>query len=171
MAENTKPDDLQKFCIKLYGMYGLGGILLMLPSWISFLLGLVVLSVACSRNSSKKEAAKETPYASHLRWMHRSFWIWVGVIQPVAVLILCILLYEEIDFMSIVPAAAQAIQGGDEASVNTIMEAFINNNATKIYSIVALAAVPTILWWIRRCWVGYALAKTGKPVENVTSWL
>jgi uncharacterized membrane protein len=171
MTEDAKPDDLRKFCITLYALYGAGGLLLFQPSWIAVLAGLVILTVAYSRANSKKETAKETPYASHLRWMYRSFWIWVGVIQPVAVIILGILLYEEIDFMSLLPAAAQALQSGDEASVNTIMDAFINSNATKIYSIIAATAGPTFLWWIRRCWIGYAQAKEGKPVENVMSWL
>jgi len=47
----------------------------------------------------------------------------------------------------------------------------MEDNMLKISLITAVTLVPSVFWWLRRCWAGYKLAKDGREIGNVTSWL
>ena len=51
------------------------------------------------------------------------------------------------------------------------IQTYIAQNLRKVSSITMITTIPTVIWWLRRCYVGYDLADKGQPVEKVTSWL
>ncbi len=157
--------DLRKLCMTLYGVFGLSAVLQFVEATI--LLGLLALTIAYILTKCKYEAARDTPYASHLRWMLRTFWIGTGVIVPVAVLIATALILMLTNIADVVTA----MSGDDPTAIMSSVQAYMTQNLTKISLITAVTMVPTILWWVRRCWIGFALARDEKPVTNVTSWL
>lgn len=95
--------DLRKFCIILYAVYALSALSQFFE--ITLLPGLLALIIAYIQGNAKKGAAKDTPYASHLRWLSRTFWIGTGVIVPVAVVIAAYLIWTFTDISSIANSA------------------------------------------------------------------
>lgn len=168
MTEDAKPADLRNFCIMLYGIYAvsivLGG---MGPTVLIVLLGLLLVIIAYILMRSKREAAKDTPFASHLRWMNRTFWIGTGIIFPMALIISSFLIWTFTDLASVTDSL---MQGDPDAMMGTI-QSYVENSQTKAFMIGIVTMLPAVIWWLHRCWIGYTLARDGKPVENVTSWL
>jgi uncharacterized membrane protein len=165
MAETAKPVDLQKLFIMLYGVYAASAVLQFFKQ--TLLLGLLALVIAYIVGNSKKVNTEGTPYASHLRWLNRTFWIGSGVIVPIAVVIAAFLICYLTDIFSIL----NTVQGGDWDDLMGAVQNYMQQNMAKISAITLITLAPTVIWWMRRCWIGYTLAKAKKPVENVTSWL
>jgi len=165
MTEDAKPASLQKYCMVLYAAYALSAVMDFFEDTV--FLGLLVLTAAYILGNSKKKAAEGTPYASHLRWMYRTFWIGSAIIVPLAVIFAAGLVWA---FTDIAPVAT-AMANGDPDALMSSVHHYIEQNMNKVSLLTMTMTVPTAVWWIRRCWVGCLLAKAGKPVENVTSWL
>src|SRR3972149_3409119 len=166
LAENKNAmADLRKHCLLLYSLYTLSAVLQFFDKTI--LIGLAALAIAYFLTTAKKEAAKNTPFASHLRWMLRTFWIGTAVIFPIAVIIATFLVLTLTDLIPVMDALNL---DNPEAAVNTLQD-YMQNNITKMLLIAAPVRIPAALWWIRRFWIGCLLAREGKPVEKVTSWL
>jgi uncharacterized membrane protein len=158
-------NDLKKLCMVTYGLYGISAVLQFFEA--TLLPGLLALVIAYILMRSKREEAKDTPYASHLQWMNRTFWIGTGVIVPVAVIIATVLVLTFTDITAVVTA----MNGDNPDAMMGNIQGYIADNMKKVNMIVSFTLVPTVVWWMRRCWTGYALAKEGSPVENVTTWL
>ena len=165
MTEETQTVKLQKYCLTLYGVYAASAVLQF--SEYTVLPGLLLLTIAYFHGNSKRKTAADTPYASHLRWLGRTFWIGSGVIAPVAVLISTGLILVFTDISQI----ASAMSGNDPDLLMANVQNYIMQNAGKVGLLTVVTAVPTALWWLHRCWQGYVLAKEGRPVDNVTRWL
>lgn len=165
MPVTDKETGLRKLCMMLYGIYALSVVLQFAEE--TLLIGLIALIIAYVLTKARHAAAQGTPYASHLRWMLRTFWIGTGVIVPVAVIIATGLILTFTDIATIVPA----MNNDDPGDIMGGVQAYMDKNLQKISLITFLTLAPTVIWWLRRCWVGYALAKNEKPVENVTTWL
>ena len=166
MAENAKPVDLQKLCIMLYGIYALGAVLQTSSDFLPMGLSILILAVAGHFTKSKKDAAEGTAYASHLRWLYRTAWIASCVAIPVNLALSAGLIWIFTDIGSI----ADKVNGDPDALIHA-MQNYMQNNMTRISIFGMMGAAPPTLWWLHRCWRGYVLAKQGKPVEKVTSWL
>jgi uncharacterized membrane protein len=160
-----KENELRKTCITLYALYVISAILQF--SELTLLPGLVMLIGAYIWGNSKQKLSKDTVYASHIRWLYRTFWIGSGVIVPLAVLIATLLIIAFTDIISVI----NTLDTGDPDSTIASITNYMHTNMMKITLITMVSMVPTVLWWIRRCWVGYKLASDGKAVDNVTSWL
>ncbi|MCE9506809.1 MAG: hypothetical protein K8R48_00630 [Alphaproteobacteria bacterium] len=157
--------DLRKYCLILYGLYGLSAVLQFFNKTI--LIGLAALVIAYFMATARKKAAEDTPFASHLRWMLRTFWIGTGVIFPIAIIIATAIV---LAFTDLIPVMVAASFDNPEAQMNA-MQDYMQANMTKISLLTEPFMLLSAFWWLRRCWVGGMLAKNGKPVENVTSWL
>lgn len=164
MSDTIESPTLQKLCIQLYGIYALSAVLQFFEE--TFLVGLLALTIAYIIGNSKKEAAKNTPYASHLRWMYRTLWIGSLVIIPAGLLIGAVLVFIFTDTSMI----TGTLDNGDPDVAMGGIQGYLAHNMTKITILTTITTIPTAAWWINRCWVGYVLAKDGKPVENVTRW-
>jgi len=168
MAEDMTPEKLQRHCFMLYGIYTLSAAL-QISDDISMLgLSILTLAIAGHMCKTKKEAAKDTPYASHLSWLYRTAWIASCVAIPVNLGLSAALVWVFTDIGTI---AHNILDGGDPETIASGLQSYIQNNETKISIFNMIGAAPPTIWWIHRCWRGYVLAKQGKPVENVMSWL
>jgi uncharacterized membrane protein len=157
--------NLRKYCMVLYGLYGLSAMLQFSQS--TLLISALILMLAYAMTTRRKKAAKDTPFASHLRWMLRTFWIGTSIIFPLAIIIATVLV---LTFTDLIPVMAAAAIGNPEAQMNA-MQGYMLENMGEISLITMPFMLLSALWWLRRLWVGYVLARNGKPVENVTSWL
>lgn len=166
MTENSKPDDLRKRCLMLYGIYAVSAVLQVSDDVYMLGLSLLTLAIAGHMSKSKKEAAEGTPYASHLRWLYRTAWIASCVAIPVNLGLSAGLIWTFTDIGSIM----DKMNGDPEALINAV-QAYMQDNMSRISVFNMLGAAPPTLWWIHRCWRGYRLLKEDKPVEHVTSWL
>ena len=162
---DTPDSHLRKLCMTLYATYAASAILQFFEQ--TLILGLLALIIAYILSSTKKKAAKNTIYATHLRWMNRTFWIGTGIIVPVAMIIASFLIWQ----FTNVETLAGLFTGEDTDTLMNNLQGYIQENMTKISVITFITMIPTVLWWLRRCWIGYSLAEAGKPVENVTTWL
>ena len=165
MTDAVAKKDYKKLCLNLYIAYAASSVLQF--SELTLLAGLIILIAAYIMCEIKKWDAKDTPYASHMRWMSRTFWIGTGVIMPIAVVIATVLILKLTNISSI----TSAMKGDDPEAIMTGIQIYMEQNMKKVGLITTLTMAPTVIWWLRRCWVGYKLAKDGKPVENVMSWL
>jgi uncharacterized membrane protein len=118
-------------------------------------------------NAKKQAEVKGTPYESHLHWLYRTAWIASCVAIPVNLGLSAGLIWTFTDVGSI---TRNALNGDAEALMNGL-QSYMDANMTKITIFNMIGAAPPTIWWLHRCWRGYALLKEGKPVENVTSWL
>ncbi len=165
MTEDAKPEKFQKLCLVLYAAYAASAVMDFFEDTVA--LGLLLLTVAYFIGNSRRQAASGTPYASHLRWLNRTFWIGSAVIVPIAVTFAAILVLIFTDIGSI----TTAMTSGDPNAIIASVKNYTQTNMSKVSLLLLTMTVPTAVWWVRRCWVGYILAKAGKPVDNVTSWL
>lgn len=156
---------LQRDTVVLYAVYAVSALLQFYGPTI--MIGLVALLAAYGVGTAKKKAAVNTPYESHLQWLSRTFWIGSAVIVPIAVLIASGLILALTDLVTILNTA----QAGDPGALMGAINAYMAQNFTKIALITLATTLPTAGWWLGRCWRGYTLAKQGKPVEKVMSWL
>jgi len=158
--------NLRKYCMVLYGLYGLSAMLQFSQS--TLLISALILMLAYAMTARRKKAAKDTPFASHLRWMLRTFWIGTGVIVPATMIVAAFIILQ---FTDIIPVMAASMDGDSQADMMNAVQAYRDGHAAKLSFMMIAAMIPATVWWLRRCWIGYALAKKDKPVENVTSWL
>jgi len=165
MTEDKNMPDYKKLCITLYGVYALSAVLQFFFETV--LLGILALVIAYILTVINGARAKDTIYDSHFQWLSRTFWIGGGVIVPAAAVIAAILIWNLTDIASL----TSSISGDYPVAMMSGIQSYMDNNMTKVSLITMATVVPTAIWWIRRCWVGYALVKAGKPVENVKSWL
>ena len=161
----TQKTDIKQLCTTLYIIFALSSILQF--SEITLIPGILALLIAYALVVMKKKEAEGTPFASHFRWLARTFWIGAGVIVPVAIVLAMVLILTLTDIATV----TNAMRSDDPDMMMTGMQSYIEGNMTKIWFITFVTMAPTTVWWLRRCWVGYKLAKEDKPVENVTSWL
>ncbi|MCK5556064.1 MAG: hypothetical protein KAI76_07495 [Alphaproteobacteria bacterium] len=165
MEKDKNIIDYKKLCITLYGVYALSAVLQFFFETV--LLGIIALVIAYILTAVNRARAKDTIYDSHFQWLSRTFWIGGGVIVPAAAVIAAILIWNLTDIAFL----ASSMRGDDPAAMMSGIQSYMDNNMTKVSLITMATIVPTAIWWIRRCWVGYVLVKVGKPVENVKSWL
>lgn len=163
--EEKSLNDLRNYCLVLYVLYAISAVLQF--SEALMLMGIITLLVAYVATGARKKAAIGTTYASHLRWMLRTFWIGTGVIVPVAVLIATGLILHFTDILGL----ADRMSSDDPEALAAAIQNYMQLNGQKITLIMLLTVAPSIIWWLRRCWVGYARAKVGQEIKNVTSWL
>jgi uncharacterized membrane protein len=167
MLEDAETQKLRKRCFVLYGLYALSAALQVSDDLTTLGLSLLTLAIAGHLGNAKKEAAKDTPYASHLRWLYRTAWIASCVAIPVNLGLSTALIWAFTD----VGAIAHSVMNGDPDALTQDLQGYIAGNMTKISIFNMIGAAPPTIWWLHRCWRGYVLLKEGKPVENVTSWL
>ncbi len=162
MTDDTtkKQKDL---CKTLYGLLALSAF--MQFSEQTLLIGLIAMITTLWIASKKRKTSAGTIFQSHYQWMQRTFWIGTGVIIPIAVVISTVLI---ICFTDILQALSNISSG--VVSMNQI-DQYMNERMGKISLYISVTTIPTLIWWVRRCWNGFKLLKEDKPVEKVMSWL
>lgn len=153
--------DPQKQILTIYAIYVVSSLLQFFNETV--LVGLLALVIGYILNHSKKlkEEVKNTPYDSHLRWMSRTFWIGTAVLTPLAMILAGFIVWNFTDLPSIITT----MESNPEAAMGAITK-----DATKASRIADACMIPAVIWWIRRCWRGYELARAEMPVDDVTSW-
>jgi len=157
-----KNENLRKSCTWLYAANALSAVLQLADDLNVGLAGVLLMVIIGIVDNSKKKAAQDTPYASHLRWMNRT--IWIGSLYFIVCLIIGFALVVALTDTSFILA-------GDPDAVMNGFQSYVARYQTRIAVITAVTMAPPVIWWIRRCWIGYSLLKEDKPVEKVTSWL
>lgn len=161
MLGEGKLFDLRKTCLALYGAYGAA--ILMQFFEQAMMPGLLLMVIAFIITRDRRAAAKGTPYESHLRWLTRTFWIGTGVVMPLAIVVATALILQFTDISSIATSDPDALMSG--------ISNYIYGNMSKIMMLSSVSMIPTAVWWLHRCWIGFALARDEEPVKNVTTWL
>jgi uncharacterized membrane protein len=157
--------DMQQTCTTLYILYAVSALMQFFEP--TLLAGLVTLIAAYFYGQSKRKAAEGTAYASHLRWLYRTFWIASLILLPAGVVTATALIFAFTDIGSLATAAGVE----DPSALAKSIQVYMDENMGKVSLITLCATAPVTIWWLNRCWRGYSLAKEGRPLENVTRWL
>lgn len=167
VIDSKTNEQLRHICIMIYALYALSSILQFHET--TLIPGLLTILVAVSLNLSKntKATAKGTIFESHLRWAFRTFWIGSFILLPIAVAISTGLI---LTFTSVSTIASPDIVADSQALMNAI-HSFLNDDIGTVMLLSFVTMGPLLVWWLRRCWLGYKALQKDKPVENVNSWL
>jgi uncharacterized membrane protein len=157
---------LRKSCMTLYGLFAASYPLQFFEQTLA--LGIALLVIAYYLMRSKRTAAKETRYQSHLQWMNRTFWMGTAVLTPLALILSAVILFTFTDVPSSIMNMAP---DQDPAATMDKINSLVKSSTPKVMGITIASFIPVVIWWLRRCWVGYRQAKNNQPIENVTSWL
>ncbi len=152
---------LRNVSMALYGTYTLSVLMQFFEQTMT--LGLLLMVIAYIINRDRRKTAKDTPYESHLQWMSRTFWIGTGVVMPLAIIIATVLILTFTDVSSVATSDPDALMSG--------ITSYIYGNMSKIMMLTSISMIPTAVWWLRRCWIGFDLARSEEPIKNVKTWL
>lgn len=156
-------EKLKNFLVTIYGAYAVSAMMQFFES--TLMLGLFLLTVAYILLVCRRGVAGSL-YESHRRWLNRTLWIG-SLIAAVAAIVSAWLVWTFTD----ISALTQSVKSGDPGAVMNAVNAYMDDNATRISLLTLITSVPTAAWWLRRCWAGYILLKAEQPVANVTTWL
>lgn len=170
MTASVQQENLHKDCLILYVTYAVSAVLQMPSDALMMGLSLLTLAIAGHMSKKKESAARGTPYESHLHWLYRTAWIASCVAIPVNLGLSGWLVWTFTDIGSILHPVAG---GGPDALMSAIqsLQTYMDANMTKIDIFNMVGAAPPTVWWLHRCWRGYAQLRESQPVRNVKSWL
>jgi uncharacterized membrane protein len=158
--------DLRRYCIILYGLYALSALLQFSESTLT-ISGLILI-LAYFMTTCRKKASQDTPFASHLHWLLRTFWIGTALLAPVSVIAGTFIV---LHFTDAIPTMAAYMDSDSTVDTAGAIQNYMTEHGEKVSFVMIAAMIPATIWWLRRCLIGYVLAKDGRPVENVMSWL
>ncbi len=167
VIDNKTTEQLKHNCTMIYALYALSSILQFHET--TLIPGLLTIIVAFALNVSKntKKTAEGTIFESHLQWAFRTFWIGSLVLLPIAVAISTGLI---LAFTSVSSIASPDVVENSQALMNAI-HTFLNDDIATVTLLSLITMAPLLVWWLRRCWIGYKALQADKPIENITSWL
>jgi uncharacterized membrane protein len=175
MTDNAANKMLQT-CTALYAVFAASMLMqltpyTMIPGSVALLFAVVMAYITYGK-------AGDSFYASHCRWLVRTFWIGGVVYMPILTVLASITVMAVVDLSEVesaVKAAALEQHPGGESDqsivVNTVLQSVMDKSGGTIMLIAALFTLPVFGWWLWRCWQGYSLLKQGKPVTDVMRWV
>lgn len=165
MTEETgKKTEMKQLCTLLYGMFAASMTLQFFEETMLFGFLVMVLSIAIAY--FRRDAAQGM-LESHFHWLIRTFWIGTGVLLPISLVLAACLILFYTDMNVIINASAS----GDPQAVIDSYDAYFTSNYNKIMMFTIVSMLPAALWWLYRCWTGYALLRKDQPVDRVERWL
>jgi hypothetical protein len=72
-----------------------------------------------------------------------------------------------VDFSSLI----SKLQSGEFMDPDQIEDFLVTQYGSLMAILTCAFTLPFAVWWVWRCWRGFALARREKPVENVKTWL
>jgi len=154
-----KHPELRTFSMMLYIITAMSAILQFFTT--TLIVGLLFLVIAWLMVRAQKITAKGTAYASHVEWISRTISIGTFVLFPAAFAIAGYLVWKRIDM-----AELQGLMKEEDpnALINAV-RGYMKIHMPEISRIVTITTLPPLLWWLRRCWAGYARAKNSEPID------
>lgn len=150
-------------CKALYALLVLGALLQFTQQTV--LIGMVALLAAAWIATKMRKKSQDSLYQNHFHWIQRTFWIGSGVLTPIAIIISTILI---LAFTNVLQELSHVSSGA--VSMDQV-DQYMQNSMDKISLYIMATSLPTLAWWLRRCWVGYRSLRNEKPIEKVMSWL
>lgn len=163
MTQKTITEKQQERAKNIYILFALGAALCF--SSISFLIlsGILAVIIGIFMAYAGRRQTEDKVLKSHHRWQIRTFWIGNLVLIPVALLANLLLLYLLTDIDVIFSTAARGQYGADIATMQQVIIDFETQNALTLLGVKLATYGLVLVWWLRRCWLGYEALKAGKP--------
>lgn len=180
MTEDTSK--LKNRFVQIYIMYIAAILLSMVPSFAVAIAGLAVGLAGIVFAYKSRTVSEGTIYASHAKWLIRTFWIGGAVLLPIATVIF---------FVAILLPILHLIYGiglggfGNTDAISQLLEqlasvdpanaeAVVNDAAMQYMSdnkgLFLLVGLPTLglstVWWLYRAFKGLNLVKKALPVDK-----
>jgi hypothetical protein len=131
---------------------------------ITVIPGMLLMLIAFFMVKAQRVTAMNTIYASHVEWTRRTLSLGTFIIFPLFAVLAIYLVYKMTDITSLKSAFASN-EDGDLGAMANIIIGYAKQNEAKVNSITTGCITPPILWWVRRCFVGYMRAKRSEPVD------
>lgn len=167
---------MSQTCSALYAVYAVSMLMQLTP--YTMIVGSIALLAAVVMAYITYGKAGDSFYASHCRWLVRTFWIGGVVYMPILTILASITVMCVVDLSEVkaaVQAAALEQHPGSESDssivVNTVLQSVMEKDGGTIILITIIFTLPVFGWWLWRCWKGFSLLQQGKPVENVMRWV
>jgi uncharacterized membrane protein len=158
--------DLKKLCKILYA--ALAATAIMQFSFYTILIGAIAMVITVYiAHEKRKNLPFGNPYATHLTWIIRTFWIGGGVYLPILTLVECGILMTKIDMAEI----QQKMISQEITSPHDIQTMFMTQYSGLMVVTTLIFTLPFLAWWLWRCWSGYKQLEQDQPVKNSMSWL
>jgi len=113
----------------------------------------------------RDDAMRDTIYATHLRWIVRTFWLGVFVYFPLMTLITTALCLSG-DYTAVTQALGEGEKNG-----HALMTIYIQHNAELMTRATFIVSGIYWFWLLYRGLWGFGFAIFRRPVARVTSWL
>ncbi len=159
--------DHQKTCKLVYSLY-LVSLLSLYPQIIVATLGMVAGIAGIILAYRHRASVKDTPYASHVRFQIRTFWLGGGALLPIATVVAAGIIFVFADMSSVYSAMSTMEMG--VLDVAKAVEEYLMTNRKLMFWSTFCSFGPIIAWFLWRCLRGLQLLKAGQAVPNPDTW-
>lgn len=157
--------ELRSFCMAIYIVAGLGGILQFVDG--ALVMSLILLAISWFMVKAQRMAAMGTIYASHVEWTAYTMSRGLTILFPLALIVAGYIVWKGIDLT----AFKNSLQNDEDGKIMEISLQFVMSQKEKILRITDICSIPPTLWWVRRCWFGFMRAKEETPIDYPDSWI
>jgi len=167
--EREKNPEERLFSMVLYIVAAIGAIAQYAESLGMNIAGCIVLAIAGFMVKMQRLTAADTIYASHVQWMSRTMSIGSRFLFPLAIAVMLYLIHAWTNIEA-VKKAFEASENKDFGVIMNVVRGYITDNEHKIDLIITGSITPPIVWWVRRCWYGFARANKSEPIDYPDSF-
>jgi uncharacterized membrane protein len=159
MYREREHPELRMGCMVLYVVMSVSAVFQLFEATVIF--GLILLVIAFFMAKMQRVTAMGTPYASHMEWISSTLSIGTFLVYPVFMSIGIYFLWKDLNLAPL----KEAMNSDEPSAIVDAMHAFIARNTPHALKVTTIAMIPPTLWWVRRCWEGFSLAKEDQPVN------
>lgn len=163
MYREEKHPELRAFSMMIYIISGISAIAQFFS--ITVLPGLCFLVLAFFMVKAQRITAKNTIYASHVEWTARTLSIGTFVLFPLALCVAVYFLWKSTDIEALKATIVVKADDNDPSSLINFITEYIKGNTQRVADVTTKSLALPVLWWVRRCWVGYRCAKESLPID------
>ncbi|MFH1158182.1 MAG: hypothetical protein V1721_04770 [Pseudomonadota bacterium] len=127
--------------------------------------GLFFLVIAFFMTKAQRMTAKDTIYASHVEWTARTLSIGTFILFPLAMGIAVYFLWKSTDIEALKATIVVKADDDDPSALMNFITGYIEGNIPRVADVTMKSLALPILWWVRRCWVGFRYAKESLPID------
>lgn len=167
MTDAAKDRKSRDFSRMVYALYAASLLSFATDTMIS-LIGLAAGITGICAAYARRPALRHTHYESHMTHLIRTFWIGGGVWFPIATVIAAFVIYTYGNASSL--DAVLSGQAVDITSITAMTNQYLADNHVLLSTTLLSTFGPVALWWLWRCFKGYRLLGSGKPVTNPLGW-
>lgn len=124
--------------------------------------GLILLFIVYMMLKAQRMTSQGTIYQTHVEYARSTINIGMFFFFPLSIIVALYIVWTN---TGLAEALGKAGQEEDFDRTIIAVQSYVTANKEKIQSITMWSMIPTLVWWLRRCIVGYEKAKASEPID------